>query len=143
MPSVSRTVLVPYGAHQMFELVQRVEDYPEFLPWCGGSVVHVRDDARALTTIRIDFRGLKQSFTTENLYDRPSRIEIRLKDGPFTQLDGDWQFVALGDDACRVALRLDYQFAGALVSRALAPVFDHIAGSMIDAFVRRAESRYG
>jgi ribosome-associated toxin RatA of RatAB toxin-antitoxin module len=143
MPSVAKSVLVPYAAHRMFELVERVEDYPQFLPWCGGTVVHEREDHRMLATVRIDFRGLHHAFTTENLHERPSRIDMRLKEGPFSRLDGHWRFVALRDDACKVEFELDYVFASLLVSRALGPVFDQIAASMVDAFVRRAEQTYG
>jgi ribosome-associated toxin RatA of RatAB toxin-antitoxin module len=143
MPSVTRSVLVPYGASQMFDLVEHVEAYPEFLPWCGGSDVLERSDGRTIVTLRIDYRGLRQSFTTVNLHSHPSWIEIRLRDGPFTRLEADWEFLSLRDDACKVAFRIEYAFAGALLSKALSPVFDHIAAGVVDAFVRRAESLYG
>jgi ribosome-associated toxin RatA of RatAB toxin-antitoxin module len=143
MPSVSKSVLVPYAAPRMFELVERVEDYPQFLPWCGGAQVHERADDRMIATIRIDFRGLRQSFTTENLHEPDRSIRMRLRDGPFSRLDGLWLFQPLRDDACKIEFSLEYAFAGALLSRALSPVFDQIAASFVDAFVRRAESVYG
>jgi ribosome-associated toxin RatA of RatAB toxin-antitoxin module len=143
MPSVNKSVLVPYGAPRMFDLVERVEDYPQFLPWCGGSQVHERAPERMVATIRIDFRGLRQSFTTVNLHQPDRSIRMTLRDGPFSRLDGMWQFSPLRDDACKVEFRLDYAFAGALMSRALSPVFDQIAASFVDAFVRRAEQVYG
>jgi ribosome-associated toxin RatA of RatAB toxin-antitoxin module len=143
MPSVSKSVLVPYACQQMFELVERVEAYPEFLPWCGGSVVHERSDEKQVATVRIAFAGLRQSFTTENRLERPSRIDMQLREGPFTRLDGHWHFLALGDDACKIEFRLEYAFAGGLVSRALGPVFDKIAAGFVDAFVQRAETLYG
>jgi ribosome-associated toxin RatA of RatAB toxin-antitoxin module len=143
MPSVSKSVLVPYGAPRMYELVERVEDYPQFLPWCGGAQVHERGPDRMVATLVIDFRGLQQSFTTENLHQPDRSIRMTLRDGPFSRLDGLWLFAPLRDDACKVAFTLDYAFAGALMSRALSPVFDQIAGSFVDAFVRRAEAVYG
>jgi ribosome-associated toxin RatA of RatAB toxin-antitoxin module len=143
MPSVSKSVLVPYAAPRMFDLVERVEDYPQFLPWCGGAQVHERADDRMIATIRIDFRGLRQSFTTENLHEPDRSIRMRLRDGPFSRLDGLWLFQPLRDDACKIEFSLEYAFAGALLSRALSPVFDQIAASFVDAFVRRAESVYG
>lgn len=143
MPSVSKSVLVPYAASRMFELVERVEDYPQFLPWCGGAQVHERAENRMIATIRIDFRGLRQSFTTENRHEPDRSIRMRLRDGPFSQLDGLWLFQPLREDACKIEFSLDYAFAGALMSRALAPVFDQIAASFVDAFVRRAEVIYG
>ncbi len=143
MPSVHRSVLVPYGAPLMFGLVERVEDYPAFLPWCGGTQVHERSAERMLATIRIDFRGLHQSFTTENLHEPDRAIRMRLRDGPFSRLDGGWTFTPLRSDACKIEFELDYVFAGALLSRALSPVFDQIAASFVDAFVRRAEAVHG
>jgi len=143
MPSVNRSVLVPYDADQMFGLVERVEDYPLFLPWCGGTQVHEREPARILATVRIDFRGLRQSFTTENLHDPGRSIRMRLREGPFERLDGRWTFTPLTEDACKVEFALEYAFAGALLSRALAPVFDQIAANFVDAFVRRAEVLHG
>lgn len=143
MPSVNKSVLVPYGASRMFDLVERVEDYPQFLPWCGGTRVLERAPERMVATILIDFRGLQQSFTTENLHEADRSIRMTLRDGPFSKLDGLWQFAPLREDACKVVFRLDYAFAGPLLSRALSPVFDQIAGSFVDAFVRRAEAVYG
>ena len=143
MPTVQKSVLVPYGAHRMFGLVERVEDYPLFLPWCGGTEVHERSPERMVATIRIDYRGVRQAFTTENLHEPARSIRMRLRDGPFSRLDGTWRFVALRDDACKVEFALDYAFSGALLSRALAPVFDQIAASFVDAFVRRAEATGG
>jgi ribosome-associated toxin RatA of RatAB toxin-antitoxin module len=127
----------------MFGLVERVEDYPAFLPWCGGTQVHERGPDRMLATIRIDFRGLQQSFTTENLHEPDRSIRMRLRDGPFQRLDGGWLFTPLRADACKVEFALDYAFAGPLLSRALSPVFDQIAASFVDAFVRRAEAIHG
>ena len=143
MPSVHRSVLVPYGAPTMFALVEQVEAYPQFLPWCGGAQVLERGDAGMVATIRIDFRGLKQSFTPENVHEADRSIRMRLRDGPFSRLDGRWTFSPLREDACKVEFSLEYAFAGALLSRALSPVFDQIAASFVDAFVRRAEALHG
>jgi len=143
MPAVSKSLLLPYGAHQMFDLVERIEDYPLFLPWCGGTEVHERIDGLVVATVRIDFKGLRHAFTTENLHVRPDRITMRLRQGPFKRLDGEWRFTSLREDACKVEFTLDYAFSGAIMSRVLAPVFDHIAESFVDAFVRRAEVVHG
>lgn len=143
MATVSKSVLVPYSAQRMFDLVERVEDYPEFLPWCSGSTVGARHPGGMTATVQIDFKGLKQSFTTFNAHEPGQRIDMRLKDGPFSRLQGTWQFVALREDACKVMFDLDYAFAGGLISRVLAPVFEQIAGSMVDAFVRRADQIHG
>lgn len=143
MHVVRKSVLLPYSDRQMYALVERVEDYPAFLPWCGGSEVVRESDERVIATVHIHYRGLKQRFTTINEQDAPRRISVRLRDGPFKRLEGEWLFHALGANACKVEFSLEYAFAGGLLGRALAPVFDHIARSFIDAFVQRAEQVYG
>jgi ribosome-associated toxin RatA of RatAB toxin-antitoxin module len=139
MPTVHKSVLLPHSAERMFALVEAVEDYPRFLPWCGGTTVLEREPHLQVATVSIDFRGIRQSFTTENTLRAPERIEMRLRDGPFSALDGVWQFQRLRQDACKVEFRLDYAFKSGLLGRALTPVFDHIAGSFVEAFVRRAD----
>ena len=126
----------------MYALVERVEDYPAFLPWCGGAEVVRESDERVVATILIDFHGLKQRFTTTNLQRPHEAISMRLRDGPFSKLEGEWRFHALRPGACKVEFSLEYAFAGGLLGRALAPVFDSIARSFIDAFVRRADEVY-
>ncbi len=127
----------------MFDLVDRVEDYPKFLPWCGGTEVSRENDEQLVATILIDYRGLKQRFTTANTQRPPEVISMRLRDGPFSRLEGEWRFLALRAGACKVDFALEYAFAGGILGRALAPVFDTIARSFIDAFVRRADQIYG
>lgn len=143
MHVVRKSVLLPYSARQMFELVERVEDYPRFLPWCGGTEVARLSGAGVLATVTIDYRGIRQRFTTVNLNQPHEAISMRLREGPFTRLEGEWRFRSLREDACKVEFSLDYVFARGLLGRALAPVFDQIARSFIDAFVRRAEQVYG
>lgn len=143
MQSVKKSVLVPYSDAQMFELVDDVARYPEFLPWCGGSRVLVtRDDGK---TARVDIRyhGVNAHFTTDNVNRPPASIEMALADGPFRHLHGEWRFLALAPDACKVEFELAYQFSSHLLEKAVGPVFGHIANTFIDAFVRRAETRYG
>ncbi|MCO5108782.1 MAG: type II toxin-antitoxin system RatA family toxin [Burkholderiaceae bacterium] len=143
MHAVRKSVLLPYSARQMFELVERIEDYPGFLPWCGGTEVDRGGDAGVLATVVIDYRGIRQRFTTLNVNRPHEAISMRLRDGPFARLEGEWRFLALREDACKVEFALDYAFARGLLGRALAPVFDQIARSFVDAFVRRAEQIHG
>jgi ribosome-associated toxin RatA of RatAB toxin-antitoxin module len=143
MAHVKRSVLVPHSAEKMYLLVEKVEDYPEFLPWCGGSRVENRHDQGMIASVDIDFKGLKQSFTTVNHHQPFSEIQLALKKGPFSQLTGVWKFLPLGSDACEVQFDLHYIFAAGLLGPLLTPIFDAIAGSFIDAFVVRAESLYG
>jgi ribosome-associated toxin RatA of RatAB toxin-antitoxin module len=142
MASVQKSVLVPYSAQQLFALVEGVEDYPAFLPWCGGVRMLERRSDSALVRIDIDFHGVRAHFTTANDYHAPDRIVITLRDGPFRRLDGIWTFRPLAEDACKVEFALSYEFATHALETLIGPVFNHIADSFIDAFVRRAESVY-
>ena len=138
MGEVRKSVLLAHPCERMFDLVARVEDYPSFLPWCGGASVTSQPDGSKLATVQIAFKGLRQSFSTINRHLPPESISMQLQQGPFKSLHGTWR-----DDACRVELSLEYQFGGGLLGRALAPVFDHIAATMVDAFVDRADQLYG
>ncbi len=143
MPEVNRSVLVSHTPEQMFELVDAVERYPEFLPWCGGTSVSFRDQTRTRATINISYRGIKQSFTTENTKRAPAEMQIHLVKGPFRELDGQWRFTALGERGCKVEFRLRYEFASRLLGKLLGPVFGFIADSFVEAFVKRADELHG
>jgi ribosome-associated toxin RatA of RatAB toxin-antitoxin module len=136
-------VLVGYSAQQMFDMVDAVEAYPSFLPWCSGATVIYRDPTRTRATMHVNYHGVKQSFTTENAKEPPHRMTVRLVEGPFRVLDGEWLFTALADDACRIDFRLHYEFASKLLERLVGPVFSYIANTMVDAFVKRADALYG
>ena len=142
MQTVRKSVLVPYSALRMFDLVDRFEHYPEFLPWCGGTqVIAARPDGKT-ARIDIDFHGVKAHFTTNNVNRVPESIVITLQDGPFRHLYGEWNFHALAEDACKVQFELTYEFSTHILETVVGPVFSHIANTFIDAFVRRAESVY-
>ena len=143
MPEVNRSVLVSHTPEQMFALVDAVERYPEFLPWCGGAIVSFRDETRTRATVNISYRGVKRSFTTENTKRAPAEMVMRLVEGPFRDLDGEWRFTALGERGCKVEFRLRYEFSSRLLAKLLGPVFDFIANSFVDAFVKRAEQLHG
>jgi ribosome-associated toxin RatA of RatAB toxin-antitoxin module len=143
MASVQKSVLVPYSAAQMFELVEAIEDYPRFLPWCGGASILERTQIETLARIDINYHGVRAHFTTANRSRPPERIVIELRDGPFRHLDGTWQFRALAATASKVELDLRYEFASSVMERLIGPVFGHIAHTFVDAFVRRAEIVYG
>lgn len=143
MAVVNKSVLIERTPAQMFELVDRVEDYPLFLPWCGGIDLHERTDSSTVATIRINYHGLKSHFATANTKTAPSRMDMTLKDGPFRKMDGSWQFIALGETACKIEFRLHYEFASPLLEKALGPVFNHIANTFVESFVKRAQVVYG
>ena len=143
MALVEKSVLVEYSAAQMYALVEDVAAYPEFLPWCGGSEILKKENDLSRAAIVIDFRGIKQRFSTENRLDPPQLIQMTLVDGPFRQLDGSWRFKALGEDACKIEFRLHYEFSSKLLEKIVGPVFHYIANSFVDAFVKRARQLYG
>ena len=143
MHTVQRSVLVPYSAAQMFDLVADVEKYPEFMPWCGGTEVQTRSEHGMQASVQISFAGLKQRFTTRNQHDYPNRIDLELVDGPFSSLVGHWQFIALAEDACKVVFTLDYAFSSRALEAVVGPVFNRIATSFIDSFTKRAQAKYG
>lgn len=143
VPDVNQSLLVEFAPEQMFTLVDAVEDYPKFLPWCSGTEVIHRDAATTRATISINYRGVRRSFTTENDKDEPASMRIRLIRGPFSRLDGSWHFTRLGDRGCRIEFRLHYELAGRLLDRLISPVFHHIASTLVDAFVKRAGQVYG
>lgn len=142
MARVEKSVLVAHAPERMFELVDRVEEYPDFLPWCGGTELKWRDERSTVATIHIAYMGIHQSFTTENTKAYPGSMRILLQNGPFRELEGDWLFRPLGEDACKVEFRLNYVFSSRVLETVLAPVFGHITNTFVDAFVRRADQVY-
>lgn len=143
MAVVKKNVLVAYSAEQMFALVEKVEDYPLFLPWCGGVDVAERTDTHLKATLSINYHGIKQSFTTQNVNLPPHSMEMHLVDGPFKQLHGTWKFTALRNDACKIEFDLRYEFSSKLLEHLIGPVFSKITNSFVDAFCERAEAVYG
>ena len=143
MSAISRFALVAHSAPQMFALVSEIESYPVFLPWCDRACVAEREGGRTVATLRINFRGLKEEFTTENREQPGERIDMKLVSGPFRRLEGAWRFTPLSDRACKVELSLRYEFANALLAKLVGAVFDEIADSLVDAFARRADREFG
>jgi ribosome-associated toxin RatA of RatAB toxin-antitoxin module len=141
MVVIDRSVLAAHDANQMFALVDDVESYPQFLPWCESTRVLSREPGRTVATIRANFHGLRQEFTTQNANRPGERIDIALVSGPFRTLRGRWQFTPLGDRGCRIEFRLEYEFASRILEKAAGPVFHRIADSFVDAFVQRAEQK--
>jgi ribosome-associated toxin RatA of RatAB toxin-antitoxin module len=140
---VRKSVLIAYSAHQMFDLVDGVRSYPEFLPWCSAASVVPVDERKVKASVTISYHGVKQSFTTENTRTPPRQIDIRLVEGPFRVLDGCWRFIALNEGACKIEFSLHYEFSSKLLEKLVGPVFGYIANSLVEAFLRRAEQVYG
>jgi ribosome-associated toxin RatA of RatAB toxin-antitoxin module len=148
MKTVHKSVLIWYSAEEMFSLVVDVARYPEFLPWCDHAAVLAQDEHGMKAEIGIAFGGIRQVFKTRNEHVPGRRVKMKLVEGPFSRLDGQWKFIPLGGGgeqqrACKVELELHYGFENAALGSLVGPVFDKIARSQIDAFVKRAEQVYG
>ena len=142
MKQVERSALMPYSASQMFNVVNDVAAYADFLPWCDSSEVLVKTDSEMTARLFVVKGGVKQSFVTRNVFEPPVRIELHLVDGPFTQLEGSWRFTPLGQDGCKVEMRLRFDFNSKLANLALGKVFEVAADTMVDAFCERADLIY-
>lgn len=144
MPTrIQRSAWVPYSAEQMFNLVNDVDSYPLFLPHCRSARILETGSDRVKATIELAKGALHKSFTTVNHLEPPHRIEMQLVQGPFRRLHGAWTFTHENGQGTRVALDLEFEFAGKLMALAIGPVFNHVANSLVDAFVRRAADVYG
>ena len=146
MKTVHKSVLIWYSAQEMFSLVIDVARYPEFLPWCDRSAVLAQDEHGMKAEIGIAFGGIHQVFRTRNEHVPGRQVSMKLVEGPFSRLEGQWKFIPLGGEqqrACKVELELHYGFDNAALGALVGPVFDRIAGSLVDAFVKRAEQVYG
>lgn len=138
MKRIARSAIVEHSAVEMYALVDGIEAYPEFLPWCVAAEVHERKPGATRATLTVGLHGLRHSFTTQN-ENRPGEgIVMRLVQGPFRRFHGEWRFVPLGEHASRIEFTLAYEFSSRTLGRLLAPLFDGIADSMVEAFVRRA-----
>jgi len=146
MKTVHKSVLIWYSPQEMYVLVTDVAQYPEFLPWCDHAAVLERNPQGMTAEVGISFGGIRQTFTTRNTHTESTRVDMALVNGPFSKLDGQWNFLPLGDGtqrACKVELSLNYGFDNATLGRLVGPVFDRIAASLVDAFVKRAQQVYG
>jgi ribosome-associated toxin RatA of RatAB toxin-antitoxin module len=140
---VARSAIVEHSAGMLFTLVDDVEAYPEFLPWCLAAKVHAREPGRTLATITVGLKGVRQSFTTQNANRPGERIDMRLVEGPFRHFAASWHFVPLGERAARIEYKMEYQFSNRWLAKLLDPLFGHIADTMVGSFSRRAEALYG
>ncbi len=148
MTHIHKTALVPYSAADMYRLVNAIEDYPKFLPWCKATTVHDRSDTAIAATIKMGSIALGKSFSTQNVLVPNQSIQMQLVEGPFSELEGLWLFQSLGDEdgdivGCKIALTMDFEISNPLLRKGLTPVFSQIVNSLIDAFIKRAHECYG
>ena len=146
MKTVQTSVLIWYSPQEMYALVTDVNQYAQFLPWCDKASVLEEHDNGMTAEMAVSFGGIRQTFTTRNVHTPDSRVNMELRDGPFSHLVGEWNFRPVGDGsqrACRVELMLSFRFDSSALSKLVSPVFDKIAANLVDAFVKRAEQVYG
>lgn len=143
MAIVEKSVLVHFSAQQMFDLVRAVGDYPQFLPWCSAGTVEPVEENRERACVEMSFKGIKQSFCTMNTLHQDKEIHMMLVDGPFSHLEGSWNFLELTPSACKIEFKLVYEFSSKLLEQLVGPVFTSITSSFVDSFIKRAEELYG
>jgi ribosome-associated toxin RatA of RatAB toxin-antitoxin module len=146
MKTVHKSVLIWYSAQEMFDLVIDAAKYPQFLPWCDHAKIIEHNESGMTAELGLSFKGIRQSFTTRNTHVPGREVHLKLVKGPFSNLDGVWTFTPVGEEgerACRAELRLSYGFSNFALQALVGPVFDKIAGSLVDAFVKRAAQVYG
>ena len=143
MTRIVKSALVPQSAAQMFALVDDIESYPAFLPWCAGASVLTRTAEAVTASLTLAKGPLHVSFTTENRLQPERGIVMRLVEGPFRRLHGDWRFEPVATGGCTVSLALEFEFASRLLSATVGPLFAQISNSLVDAFRARAQARYG
>lgn len=127
----------------MFSLVDDIQSYPEFLPWCRSSVEHLRDDNLVEATLELQRGELSKKFRTRNVASGREKIAMTLVDGPFHQLDGQWTFTQLGESGSKVELDLEFEFSSSVVDLVFGPFFEDTCNSLVDAFTQRADDVFG
>ncbi|MEQ1637728.1 MAG: type II toxin-antitoxin system RatA family toxin [Methylococcales bacterium] len=143
MTTVEKSALVKFSALQMFKLVEDIEAYPEFLPWCSGSRILSRSGDVLEAELIIAKGGFNKSFATRNQSDAGGRISISLLNGPFSYLEGVWDFMPLREDASKISLNLQFEMNGKLAALAFGVVFNQICNTMVSSFTQRAKQLYG
>lgn len=143
MPNIKRRVIVPYSPAEMFQLVNAIEEYPQFVPWCKSTQVLSRDADEIRATLNFSKGALSKSFTTCNRLQHDKMIEIRLLEGPFKHLEGFWRFNPLSNDSCEILLDMEFEFSSRLMALAFEPFFAQVAGMLVDVFSKRAIDVYG
>jgi ribosome-associated toxin RatA of RatAB toxin-antitoxin module len=144
MKHVKKSVLLWYSPHEMYELVTSVKDYPKFLPWCERAEVLETHDGGITAKLYLHYAGVRHAFTTRNDHEADASVVVALVDGPFSKLDGTWKFIRLGSgNACKIEFDMGYAFSSLALEALVSPVFDRIANTFVDSFVKRAEQVYG
>jgi len=138
MHKVRKNAIVFHSKDKMYRLVDLIENYPKFLPWCGSTKIIERNNNKTIASIEINYKGIKQTFTTENTKKINDKMIIKLINGPFKSLSGEWLFKELEKDSCQIELKLEYQFNNIILEKLISPVFNMIANTFIDVFIKEA-----
>ena len=140
---VHRSALVAHSAEDMFDLIEAAEHYPAFLPWCAAATILEREASMVAARITVAWHGIRFDITTRNPKKRPEWLAVRMEKGPFRRFDGDWHLRALAPSACKVEFALRYELDGTLIRTVAGSVLEHISGTFVDAFVKRADTTFG
>lgn len=143
MMKIEKNVLVTHTCAQMFDLVDQVLEYPQFLPWCKKTEIIKRENNELIASVYMDYLKISQHFTTHNFNTPNELIKIHLVNGPFRKLAGTWKFTPLGEIGCKIEFTLEYEFANTLLETIIGPVFRHISQTLVDCFIQEADKRYG
>jgi ribosome-associated toxin RatA of RatAB toxin-antitoxin module len=138
MRRIARSAIVETTAQAFYGLVEDIESYPQFLPWCAAASVLSRAPGKTVAKLTLKLKGVRQSFTTENLNVPGQSIEMRLIEGPFRHFSAQWRFGPLGERACKAEFSLAFEFSSRILAATLGPLFERMADETVDAFVRRA-----
>jgi ribosome-associated toxin RatA of RatAB toxin-antitoxin module len=142
MKQVSRSALVSFSAEQMFNLVNDVSRYPEFLPGCSGSQVLESSPEKMVASVDVSKAGISKTFTTSNILNKSESILMELVDGPFKTLKGGWYFTVLDEQACKVELKLEFEFSSKMIELAFGKIFNELTSNMVNSFTKRAKQVY-
>jgi len=143
MTEISKTAVVPYTPSEMYALVNDIESYPVFLPWCTAAKISNKKDESLIATLSLAMGKIKQSFTTENIMREGSRIDMRLIEGPFKHLTGYWKFNPEDEQSCHIQLHMNYEFKNKIIKYTLGKMFYTVMNTMVESFVQRAQQVYG
>ena len=143
MVAVMRSALLPHSARRMFDLVNDIEQYPSFLPHCKSAKVHSSSENELVGELSLGRAGIRQRFVTRNRLRPPEVIDMELVEGDFSRFEAQWRFESLGENSCKVSLRMEFEFRSVIVNLAVRGLFRDTAGTMVDAMVARAAAVYG
>ncbi len=143
MPTIHRSAIVNYSPEQLYDLVNNINEYKNFVPWCVDSIVHTQTETEMRATLTFSAKGIKKSFTTLNKLTTNTAIEMNLIDGPFKYLHGIFKFERRDNNKTEITFDLSFELSNKIFAMMYGPLFQQVAASLVDAFVKRAKEIYG